>query len=545
MNYGQRLKKQQHSQLWQEYCGFLDLDMDEYMKIQNRLMQEQVRVWTSCGLGRKLLGGKQPETVEQFRKLMPLTTYDDYADILLQKRGDQLPCEPVIWLQTTWEGGKHPIKTAPYTRGMLDVFKTNLMAVSTLSASNGRGKISLRSGDKVLFGLAPLPYVTGLFPLLFEEEIDFKFLPPVKEAHKMSFSQRSKKGFSMGMAQGIDVFFGLSSVISYITENFVSMFGGSGSKGIKKLLQCSPVMAFRFLRATYECRRDERSIQPKDLFHLKSLVCAGTDTASYKPGLERAWGIKALEICAGTEPTLIATETWNHNGMVFFPDACFYEFIPEEEMNRNLEDPSYVPRTLLMNEVIPHHNYELAITVLKGGAFARYRVGDVFRCIGIGDNGKSTGLPLFTFVDRTPDVIDIAGFTRITERSIAEVVEISGLKIAYWLGKKEYDEKDRPYLHLYVELEEASLEKTATSVRVLKEHLEVYFTYFDSDYEDLKKMLGIDPLKITILKCGTVKGFKEMTGKSLRRINPPQLELLELLKFDAQQPRGKWGDGQI
>ena len=101
-----------------------------------------------------------------------------------------------------------------------------------------------------------------------------------------------------------------------------------------------------FEKRGYECRRDERSIQPKDLFHLKSLVCAGTDTASYKPGLERAWGIKALEICAGTEPTLIATETWNHNGMVFFPDACFYEFIPEEEMNRNLEDPSYVPRTL-------------------------------------------------------------------------------------------------------------------------------------------------------------------------------------------------------
>ena len=25
-----------------------------------------------------------------------------------------------FWIQTTWEGGIHPIKTAPYTKGMLD-----------------------------------------------------------------------------------------------------------------------------------------------------------------------------------------------------------------------------------------------------------------------------------------------------------------------------------------------------------------------------------------------------------------------------------------
>lgn len=58
MNYGQRLKKQQHSQLWQEYCGFLDLDMDEYMKIQNRLMQEQVRVLDFLRLGPKAVRGQ-------------------------------------------------------------------------------------------------------------------------------------------------------------------------------------------------------------------------------------------------------------------------------------------------------------------------------------------------------------------------------------------------------------------------------------------------------------------------------------------------------
>lgn len=59
---------------------------------------------------------------------MPLTTYEDYADILLPKRGDMLPDEPIIWIQTTWEGGKHPVKVAPYTRSMLDTYTHNVLA---------------------------------------------------------------------------------------------------------------------------------------------------------------------------------------------------------------------------------------------------------------------------------------------------------------------------------------------------------------------------------------------------------------------------------
>ena len=34
-----------------QYCGFLDLSMDGYMKIQQRLMEEQIQLWSNCGLG--------------------------------------------------------------------------------------------------------------------------------------------------------------------------------------------------------------------------------------------------------------------------------------------------------------------------------------------------------------------------------------------------------------------------------------------------------------------------------------------------------------
>ena len=46
-------------------------------------------------------------------------------------------------------------------------------------------------------------------------------------------------------------------------------------------------------------------------------------------------------------------------------------------MEHNLADPAYQPRTCLMNEVLPGEKYELVISVLKGGAVVRYRVGAV------------------------------------------------------------------------------------------------------------------------------------------------------------------------
>jgi len=544
MNFEQKLKKQQYAELWQEYCGFLDLTISEYMQIQNRLMLEQIQLWSECGLGCKLLRGERPQTIDEFRQALPLTTFEDYADVLLHKCTDMLPAEPVIWIQTTWEGGKHPVKLAPYTKSMLDVLRNNAVSCTILSTSAERGKFSLLPNDKVLFGLAPLPYATGLIPLLLDEEISFNFLPPVNEALKMTFGERNRKGFELGSRSGIDLFFGLSSVISYITENFNAHSSKHSSNAKNSLHTYSPKMVLRYLAAKYKSKRDGIPIKPKDIFKLKGLICAGTDTKYYKPSLEEAWGCRPLEIAAGTEPTCIGTETWARDGLVFFPDACFYEFIPEQEMLKNMADPNYQPKTYLMDELLPNNNYELVISVLKGGAFARYRVGDMYRCLGVVNESKGITLPKFAFVDRVPSIIDIAGFTRITEETISDVVHLSGLNIHNWLALKEYNENQRPYLHMLVEMEPKGIESTAVSKQVLTEHLSVYFNYLDNDYNDLKKLLGIEPLEITILRFGTIDAYQKATGVNLRRINPSFYDVSELLQFQQKsfdrEKGGNW-----
>ncbi len=529
MKFEDKLKTRTADSLWQEYCGFLDLNISEYMDIQNSLMKEQLELWQKCELGRRLLKGRKINSIEEFREDFPITDYADYADILLQKRSDMLPAEPIIWIQTTWEGGKHPVKVAPYTQGMLNTYKNNILACMLLGTSSGKGRFDVKATDTFLYGLAPLPYATGLFPRALHDEIGIQFLPPVEEAENMTFSERNKKGFKMGLSRGIDYFFGLGSVTYFISKSLSSMTSGGGGKS--SIIACSPKIAMRYLKARRECRKEGRELKPKDIFRLKGIMVAGTDNNCYKDDLEDLWGIRPMELFAGTEPSCIGTETWTRNGMYFFPDTCFYEFIPEVEMLKCREFRNYNPMTCLMDEVIPGEKYELVISVLKGGAFMRYRVGDVYRCVGLENTEDQTKIPRFSYIDRIPEIIDIAGFTRISQQAIENVIELSGLAVKDWAAVKEFTENNKPKMHMYVELKQESLANVAVSREILKEHLTVYFKYVDSDYKDLKRILGMDPLEVTILKCGTFDSYRESSGKRLRKMNPNIYELREVLNF--------------
>lgn len=538
MSLSEQLQKQQYQEIWNQYCGFLDLNMEEYMNIQKRLMEEQISLWSNSIIGKTILKGKTPGNIEEFREMVPLTDYEDYADILLRKDGDSLPGNPVIWIQTTWEGGKHPIKVAPYTRSMLDTFRNNVVACLLLATSQEKGKFSYEEGDKMLYGLAPLPYATGLLPLLLGEETDIRFLPEVKEAVNMSFSQRNKLGFKLALQKDVELFFGLGSVAYAVSQSLAS--SGAGSKDLASLLKCDPHMLYRMAKAKRLSKKENHPIRPKDLFGLKGFMVVGTDNRCYKDELEELWGIRPMEIFAGTEPSLIGTESWTRKGMYFFPDSCFYEFITEADMEKNEENPSFVPHTLLMDEVVPGEIYELVLTVLKGGAFARYRCGDMYRCVGLSNREDGTRIPRFEYIDRVPSIIDIAGFTRISENGITSAIRLSGLPVHNWAAAKEFNENNRPFLHMYVEVEKGALAERAVSSEILKEILSTYFKYIDQDYRDLKKILGMDPLVVTILKCGSFGAYSEKYGKTLRHMNPSRRELAELIRMQERPETYGW-----
>ncbi len=40
MKFEEKLRERDRKEIWDEYCGFLDLSMEDYMHIQKRLLME-------------------------------------------------------------------------------------------------------------------------------------------------------------------------------------------------------------------------------------------------------------------------------------------------------------------------------------------------------------------------------------------------------------------------------------------------------------------------------------------------------------------------
>ena len=117
------------------------------------------------------------------------------------------------------------------------------------------------------------------------------------------------------------------------------------------------------------------------------------------------------------------------------------------------------------------------------------------------------------------------------------MIALSKLPIINWVATKEYNEQTRPYLHMYVELERDALLNTAMSTNILKDLLSTYFKYIDQDYRDLKKILGMDPLQVTIFTCGTFEAYEKKTGKKIHQMSPSHYELKELLDIQESLNR--------
>jgi hypothetical protein len=147
-------------------------------------------------------------------------------------------------------------------------------------------------------------------------------------------------------------------------------------------------------------------------------------------------------------------------------------------------------------------------------------------------------LPHFRYVDRIDPIIDLAGFTRITEATITEVLNLSHLHIDQWFARKLYDSEKRPYINLCVEVNHPEGEPGIDDVDLIKEQLEIYFKYIDKDYKDLKRMLGIEPLKVTILPSGSIQKYQRTIKHTINKVNPSHYDVMEILKVAFQKTGG-------
>ena len=208
------LQQGRDAELWQMCRGFVGLSLGQFMTIQKRLLLEQIELLKRCPLGKKIMRGAKPETVEEFRQQVPLTIYADYCPELLEKREELLPAKPVMWVHTSGRSGEYPCKWIPMTPACSHELSVIMYGLGTLANCKGWGDTSkIPEHPKLVYTVAPRPYMSGAMASMLEQQTPVDYLPALDTAEELSFEDRIKLGFKQALSQGFDYFFGLSLVL--------------------------------------------------------------------------------------------------------------------------------------------------------------------------------------------------------------------------------------------------------------------------------------------------------------------------------------------
>ena len=511
------LRQGRHEEVWRRCCGFIDLSLEDFMKIQKRLLLEQLALLGKCELGSHIMNGLGPRSVEEFREQVPLTTYADYAPYLLKRRKDVLPEKPILWMHTSGRSGEYPFKWVPLTRRQYQEMGPAMLSALFFCSCSRRGEITLREHNRYLYALAPAPYLSGITGHRLDEEGVLEFLPPLDEAEKMEFADTVRQGFKLALFDGMDVCGAIASLLIAMGERFSQ---GDGSMNIKPFLR-KPKALLRLVRGYAKSKLARRPMLPKDIWSLKGVVGGGTDTAVYGDKIKEMWGRYPLNIYAFTEALVVAVQTWDYQGMTFLPYLNFLEFIPEKECLKSRADPAYQPTTVLLDEVKAGENYELVVTNFHGGALVRYRNGDMIRITSLRNEQLNIDIPQMEFHSRVDDLIDIAGFTRLTEKIIWQAIERSGVACKDWTVRKEIKEGTHK-LHIYLELKENGYRQEEDVALAIHQQLK----QLDSDYANIESFLGLRALEVTLLPDNVFQAYRlkqQAAGADLGRLKIPHI----------------------
>ncbi len=504
---------------WERFTGFRNLTVQQFCEIQEQLLGEQIRTIGGSKLGSRLLRMTKPEDVEEFRRTIPLTTYADYTKYLNPSARADLPAFEYMWAHTT--GAQARYKYVPYTRRAYTRMLDNLMGAFILSTAREPGDVRIGPGSSIMYNVPPRPYLSGYAAFGMERRFGLKgVIEPVVAEH-MEFKTKIRTNFETAIERKVDLIVSMTSVLVSAGEQFSESFSRKKAKSTSAKKHPSRSWRSKFRLGTAVLKAALRGRKPRagDVWNTKGIIGWGVDTPVFRDRVEGHWGMSPREIYACTEGGVMGMQGRDAAGMVFSPYMNFVEFLPSKEAAKMENDSSYQGNTHLLEEVVAGEMYEVVISSFYGMPFVRYRLGHQIRFLEKSTSAIESGLPEFEFLGRSDDRLDIAGFTRIDEKTMWQAVERTGLPIGSWTARTE-SRDGKPVLHLYAEANGSMSEADA------EDKIHAALRVEDDFYRDLEDMLGIRPLEITLLPPGTWDRYYDSRlkqGLQLHDLVPPRM----------------------
>ncbi|MFC1913792.1 GH3 auxin-responsive promoter family protein [Chloroflexota bacterium] len=520
-----------NDEVWQMCCGYTDLTLEQFMAIQKRLLLEQLELLNNCPLGAKVMRGAKPQSVEEFRQRVPLTTYSDYCPELLEKREDILPAKPMAWIRTSGKSGEFPCKWVPMTPAFSKELCLVIYGVCNFANCQDRGKIDFPQRVRFFNTMAPPPYASGVITSMMGQVTEMELIPSMEDALRLPFEERMALGFKQALSKGFDYSIGLSVVLVTVGEKF----GQSSKKPSILPLLSQPRALLRILKGVAKSKLARRPMLPRDLWSPKGIVTGGLDSMIYRDKLKELWGKYPLEMYMGSEGGVLAAQLWDFGDMSFIPNLNFLEFIPEGENFKWQLDHSYQPKTVLLDEVKAGENYELVLTNFHGGAMTRYRVGDMVRITSLRNEALGIDIPQMSFFGRADGIIDF-GVTRLTEKTIWQAIQNTGIPYEDWVARKEI--KEGMVLNIYIELKDGEHASDTEIAEAISKQLKQLDSSFVATHNDVGSYLDFN-VEVKTLPRGSFAAYisqKRAEGAEMAHLKPahinPSDEVLSLLQAE-------------
>lgn len=485
---------------------------------------------------------KDINSINSFRKNVPLTTYADYEDsinkMIYENKTNLITSKKVIGYAKSSGTIRKP-KYLPITQDQVMVYTkytvTRMMALADKYMRENYGK-HVKPGK----GICTFPAFNEYLPngLLGSNVADvaakqlsffYKFIieMPLNEHYGSEQCDYEYINHRFALEDKncmyvFGIFFkNITDLVLYLKNNWQDLVNDIEHGTIKEDVFCQPEIRKQILehtkpnpkraeelRAEFEKGFDNTIIQR---IWPNLSVMSAIGTASFEPFMRTARQYTSdipydFSIMGASEGLFAAADKLNNEGQLLLVDSCYYEFLSVDENDS---------RIYSIDELEVGNKYEIIITT-KAGLY-RYRIGDIVEVV-----GYMNDCPYIVFSNRKGQLINIIG-EKSTEEHMQAVVndlqEKANVNITSWTVGVNRDVYPN-YYELLIENED---EKDLSSYA---DYVDKYLGDINERYFDFRKISVIGKLQILNLKKGTQEAwFKKQVdnGASYYQTKPVRI----------------------
>ncbi len=394
------------------------------------------------------------KTIEEFRRNVPVSSYEDFAPYIERvKNGENnlLTSSKILGYSRT-SGSSGVPKYIPATSASLKAYVkytwTRALALGAEELKKqgrkyipGRGIFLSPATNECLPSGLPCSNIAEIGARQYGFFYPYILTIPTKKLFDMNDGDYIYNIYRFALADEdvtfiFSVFFSINvSQMAYLQKNWRVIVDDIEKGTISDTVEMKPELRRELSalvhpmpeRAAYLRKQFEQGFDETLLNRIwKNLaVICGIGNASFKPAADYIRGFSGdipfdFSIYGASEGLVAACYKLNNTDMQLLTDSCFYEFIPAGEPESNV---------LTLNQLEQGKQYEILITTQAG--LYRYHLKDVIEV-----KGFRNKCPLISFVYRKGQYFNIAGekFSEEDARNTVEMFEKAhGISLDHWL----------------------------------------------------------------------------------------------------------------